>query len=417
MRPTEFEKAEYAAGLVAIGAVPEAISILDGLDSKLNPQVLLYRAFALITRWDYAATISPLEKFIASPGLSPYQKLVGKVNLAAALTFEREASAGEVLAELLGETKREGLFRLHGNALELRAQLAIQDGEWSKARRCLEEAKVALKETGGLDEFFVRKWSAVHRVLSEKSAGAFSELESIRSEAKERHHWETVRDCDRIRAIARREKEVFLHVYFGTPYESFRARALEEAGWTASLPDSYRWELKPSGRPGKAWNLLDTSERPDLDGIPRRLLDLLCRDFYRPVRLASLYAHLYPHEYFNPLSSPNRVHQAVKRLKHWFTENRVPLTIEENASAYRLQATRGCALEIPLERTEQSQRESRIAELRRRYSSRPFAAKEASRELNLPLRTANRLLRDAEEQGKLIRIGASSSTRFSFPQN
>ena len=59
-RATAAEKAEYAVCLIRLGASEEARWLLDEIDEREYPPSLLYRAFALASRWDYEATLAPL---------------------------------------------------------------------------------------------------------------------------------------------------------------------------------------------------------------------------------------------------------------------------------------------------------------------------------------------------------------------
>ena len=116
---SDLEKAEYAAALTYIGASDEALDLLSHLDSKEQPQVLLYHSFALFAQWDYRSAIPLLSGYIASPQLTDYQRLVGKVNLAAALINQNEhAAADRTIADILQATEEGNLQLLHGNALD-----------------------------------------------------------------------------------------------------------------------------------------------------------------------------------------------------------------------------------------------------------------------------------------------------------
>ena len=80
MQATPEEKAEYAQCLIRLGASEEASLLLEGLSVKKLPQVLLYRASAHLTRWEYAEALPLLKFYVKAKGLTPYQRLVGKVS-------------------------------------------------------------------------------------------------------------------------------------------------------------------------------------------------------------------------------------------------------------------------------------------------------------------------------------------------
>src|SRR5947209_8149570 len=82
------EKAEYAMGLSKIGATSEALDLITSLPHDRNPEVLLFHAFILISRWEYGKAIPLLKRHGAQVADDDYNHWVGRVNLAAALTFE-----------------------------------------------------------------------------------------------------------------------------------------------------------------------------------------------------------------------------------------------------------------------------------------------------------------------------------------
>lgn len=420
-RASEAEAAEYAASLVRVGAVAEALEILKSIDGARHPEALLFESFALMTQWDYAATIPLLTRYLASPGLDAYAKLVGKVNLAAALVQERRhAPARACLEELRLETREPGLSLLHANSLELSAQQAVGERRWREAEHYLRDADQALRDSGSLDELFVRKWMAILALLRDGDAAAKSLIARVRDEALARRHWETVRECDFHSAIVAHDDRLAVHLYFGTPFESYRRRIVAERGGKLDLPDRYPWALGDA-TPGM--------KRVDLDhllgeAIPgdeplkvgqamHRLLATLASDFYRPRRIATLHAELYPREYFNPLSSPNRVHRVVHRLKRWLRRGRSPLVVVEENGMYRLHGMRPCRLVVPRGRTN-ARSEHLLSRLAERATARPFSVGEAKAWLGVSERSAQRLLLGAVRDGALVREGAAAATRYRF---
>ena len=142
---TEKEKAEYAAALAVIGASKEALELLRSIDAKEVPERLLYEAFALMAQWDYQATVPLLTRYVGVSSLTNYQRLVGKVNLAAALVHERQhLKADYLLKQLLFDTSLRRLSLMHGIALEQAAQSCIYQKNWSGAARFLQQANSAL---------------------------------------------------------------------------------------------------------------------------------------------------------------------------------------------------------------------------------------------------------------------------------
>lgn len=414
MVATPEETAEYAECLTKIGASDEATRLLADLDPAKFPQVLLFRASALISQWSYAESIPLLQRYVKLPQLDPYSRQVGKVNLAAALVYERKfPKATMLLRELIYESSLRHWGLLLGNALELGAQNFVLQRKWPDAQKCLAKAESLLKDSDSLDEFFVRKWKAiVHFEKATAKKKPLGLLVEVRDEAKARGHWETMRQCDRFLSLATDDEGLLLHLYFGTPYESYRKRLLQDFGSRVKIPAAYVWRIKGLAVPLLP-DLLGGEKGVKVGQLLHRVLSALASDFYRPIRVATLYSRIYPGEYFNPVSSPARVHEGVKRLRQWFKGHRIPLAIEEKAGAYFLQAKAPCGLTVHHWETQQRHRVV-IEKLRLKFSNQTFSIRDACRWLKSPARTTLRLLEEAIAAGQLQRVGRGRSTKYTI---
>lgn len=414
------EKAEYAQCLIRLGAVEEAAKLLEGLPAESCPQVLLYLASARISQWEYAEAIPLLSRYTRAAGLTKYQRLVGMTNLAAALVYERQHDrATPLLHNLVYETSVKRFSLLFGVSLELSAQNFALQRKFAEMERCLDKARESLEKAEIVEDFFVRKWKAMGAMLREgHSVRSRNELEAVREEARKRRHWETLRQCDQIEAMVKRDEELLRRVYFGTPYRAFRERLLADFESKVAIPPEYVWAIHPSGE-GKPHDLLRGKPVGRREGLKpgqlfHRLLSALCLDFYRPIRLAALHFRLYPGEIYNPVTSPFRVYEAVKRLRQWMETCSLPLAIEEEEGTYQLVATAPCRLVLPGREVVEHRHGPALERLRKAFGEQPFSIHEACRVLELPLRTAHRLVKDSTDEGKLERVGRSRSTRYKF---
>jgi len=413
-RATDAETAEYAACLIRIGATSEALDLLSRIDSKRQPEGLLFRAHGLFTEWRNSEAIQPLMAYLRVSGLDPYQRLVGKVNLASALLDAREIRQAEaLLAELREETQKFQHLLLLANSFELSAQLEIIKKDWRRAERYLEKAARLIKDQGAIDELFILKWAAIVGLLKRRGKGELARLQEVRNEALTKGHWETLRDCDLFKASALQDEKLLLHVYFGTPFEAYRRRLYQEFGKPVTLPDHYVWS--PSGGSGKVWEPFGEHGRLKPGQLLHRLLGALTRDFYRPQRMAALHAAIYPDEFFNPVSSPTRVHQAIRRLRSWLKRHRVALEVNEKDGSYWLASKQGCRIRLPRHSPTETLVDIRLQKLHKRWGEAFFSATEAQRLLKVSARSTSRLLLDAAQDGQLARFGASSATRYRFP--
>lgn len=411
------EKAKYAAGLARLGMPSEALALLKEIDADKLPEVYLYEITALFSRWEYAPSVPLLRKYLQSSELNEYQREVGKVNLAAALVHTRKHEEAKALLSQLHEISRcKGYQLLLANTLHLSAEEALLRGDWTSAESALSESLSLLSDDKSLDAFFVRKWRAIMNVIRSRTV-ALGELDAIRSEALERKHWETIRDCDLFDGVARKDHDLLRHVHFGTPFESFRERIRDEFGVNLDVPASYVWEIRPgAGAPIfslQSGRLLGKEGKlRDLPPTERKVLVALASDFYRPFRLPQLFERLYPGEYFNPESSPFRVHQTKDRLRSWFKKAKLPLTISEDNGWYRLEATAPFSLEIGDQAKAPENWE--VARLKAKWAEQPFSATQAGETLGVSAQTALRLLKRAEEEKTVERSGGGPKTRYRF---
>lgn len=421
--PTDSEKAEYANCLTKIGATEEALELLKNIDTDKYPIALLYKASANITQWNYEPSIHLLRKYLSYPNIDPYQRLVANVNLAAGLVFvHRHTEATHLLNELLEETRSKNLNLLHGNVLELSAENFILQKRWNEAEAILKIASSKLSGTESIYEFLVNKWKAIVRFSQEPTnPEALHNLDLIRIEAASRQHWGTIRECDRFQAIATKDSDLFLYLYFGTPFDSFRLQILHDFGPELKIPQDYVWHPIPSARPISELNLISgffgrSKAKLKVGQAPYRLACALASDYYRPFRLATLYTLIFPGEYFNPTSSPPRVHQALKLLRQWFVRYKIPLTIEEAEGLYRLRASGHFAIRVPITSHREAPKRMVLEQVQRQWPSGFFTATQVAKELAISSRSARRMLSDAVDAGHLHRRGTHRGTQYSFHQ-
>ncbi len=386
------------------------------------PKSLLYRAGILVSRWDYPASIPVLAAYLKTPGLEPYQKLVAKANLAAAKLWEnRPRDAAPLLRELLHTASLRGFDLLLGRGLELTAESYIVGNDWGKARSFLTAARKRLAASDSLDALFVEKYAAVTDYLGKGGKAAKKALSGVRAGAAARGHWETVRDCDRFLALGGRDEKLLRHVYFGTPYEGYRRKLLEDfRSDGSSIGDSYVWNPAGGGEPKRTLDLFTgelegASEGLTPGSLMQRLMLALAWDFYRPVRLAELHARLHPGRFYNQATSPRAVHDAIRRLRRWLADNEVPLSIEESFASYRLEAHGAFGIRIHRSGAAQAKRYGPWLEtLRRAFGKEPFVMAVAAKKVGVPPRTMQRVLSEAVEDGSLARAGKGSATRYRF---
>lgn len=416
---TEEEKAEYAACLARFGAPEEGLDILKEIDSEKHPQVLLFQSLALATQWHYEMSIPLLQRYIEKPVINDYQKTVAKVNLAAAYVYERRhAEAHSLLEAIADETRRQDFSLLNGNILHLLAINYVFQRKWEEAEKCLSDEEEVLRKANRHDKVLLGKWRAILDLMKQgPNPATLSAIRSVREEAKTLKNWETIRDCDRFEASATGDEGLLFHLYFGTPFEGFRKWLLLGFGRAVEIPSEYLWRL---GKGGKHCQTLDLTSPLSPKGAKKlepgellyRLLVALSSDFYSPVRLATLHFRLYPKEFYNPETSPIRVHQTLTRFRSWCADGKIPFIVGEEAGFYRLDASQALGIRIGRKRIVAGKREGLLVKIHSRWKDEPFSMEEVAQFLEISKRSVARVLDEAKRQGKVEKIGHAPSTKF-----
>lgn len=415
---TEAERIEYAACLIKIGATDEALRLLATVEASYDPRRLLIEAFGYISQWRYQSALPLLSKYIASSGVTRYDKTVGKVNLAEALIHQgHDQQALSLLRELLHDASAQRLNLVLGKVLELSAQYWIFKKKYSEAEAYLDKAQKLLNESQSLDAFFVKKWHGLMEYSSKKGKGeAKATLDAIRADALERSHFETIRDCDRFEAIITKNGGLVQKLFFGTPFESFRDQLQADWGSPLASETHFIWQLSGAETSECSLDLFEVSPAFALELKPgqllHRLLTTLCRDFYRPFRVATLHSYLYPNEFFNPTSSPARIHEAVKRLRVWLEKHKLKVEITEDSGTYRLSSAKPFSIKVPSPSQPQTKSSSFLKIVRDQWPARGFTVNELSKVLECSPRTALTYVKEAESEGTVVREGQGPKTKY-----
>jgi hypothetical protein len=408
---TEAERIEYCESLRKLGAVEEARQILTAIDGRRFPQTLLIQSFCCFSQWRYDLALPLLFAYEESEGLTDYQRQVGGINLAAALVHQNrlDEAAGR-LEDLRARTEAAGNGLLHGNSLELSAQLCLRRRDFKKVHGHLDRAERALKEATNLELLWTKKWRAIAASLEGGKVGG--DLLAIREAAKHAGHWETFRDCSfHIGAIGR-DRGLLARVYCGTPFASYRENMMREIGDWFTPPQHY---TEGSGKillDAESGRFEDGREALPAGQAHHRLLILAASDLFRPLPLVAAFAQLFPDEYFNALSSPGRVHQTVKRLRRALDAQASGISVLEKNGAYSLALEGDTALKLRAAPPPADARAVHLNLVLREVGSAEFSISQASRILGASTSTSQRLLRWAVEASKLRVEGHGPRTRY-----
>jgi hypothetical protein len=407
--PSGAEVAEYASLLQKFGAVDDALWLLNEVHEREVPESLMYRAVCHFTRWEYEKAIPLLEKYIAAT-VNPYQVLIGKVNLAAALFYtQRFDDAEKLLIRNIHDAQESNSARLEGNCREMLTNVHLLNMNLSAARKCLEEAESLIAGHQSLDRLYTNMCRAFLTALETESV---SSLIEFRKEAAAWPHAETVRETDLYILMIKNDIELYEQLYFGTPFrlcrdrmELFLKKRPEKTEFVVGSEGGARIDLC-TGRNSDAANI-------KVGSLIHRVLNALLLDSYRPVRFGSLFGYLYPGEHFDIHTSPVRVHQALRRARMWIKENNLPLEIVESAGVYSLQITGKLAFRLPAERSHVSRDKNFLSQLSSEYPNEmPFTCAAVCDRFGLTASTFYRLIGPILESGEAQKFGAAQTTVY-----
>jgi tetratricopeptide (TPR) repeat protein len=395
-RPSGAEKLEYAAALRLHGLFREAIALLNEIDPAQMPLVHLRKASCLISQWKYDEAIPSLKNFLSGSDPKDYSQVIAKVNLAASLLFENlDGEAADLLERLVAETKEAGHHLLHGNSLELTAQLRIRRGQFAQAQEALSAAAPFLAGHGRY-ALYLRKWAAIADSL--KAGEVRPELLKVRAEAVSEREWETQRECDLYIGMLSRDHALINHVYIGTPFVSYRKRVRRLA--PGFLPaENLFWTSEPGRLPAKVFDVV-AGEGLDQGRLPHRALIYLASDFYRPVTLGGAFAELFPGENYSQEGHTDRVHQAIRKLRAWFAAEGHDIGISVSRGFYRLEFAPEVGLLVPRDKPALESEPVRWHKFARQWGRARFRKRDLMERLGCSNASAKRLLKWAVEAGE-----------------
>ncbi len=421
--PSDREWALYATGLSRLGVFTEAQKILDSLRHSDSPEVLLFQSQHFMLQWDLESAILKLKKYIDQGQISQYERLVGLVNLAACYTWEKQSQAGEEIIsriwdEVAKQGHEEGHKLIYGYSIELAAEIAIQEKQFEKAEALIAKASSLLSGSKSRYEFYVKKWKSILGLLkAPDSESRLKELHWVKGEAQKLAEWEVVRDCEFYEALARRDDALFIRVYNGTSLPSFRKRIKKIYKPDFAIPRDFVWRFGESSSPSRIFDISKGCEeggQKALSPYPLlfNLLRVLTEDFYRPAPLGTLIDHLYPDEFFNPHSTPQKTYQIISRLRQWFKDESIPLDIVVDDKDYQLVALDTYSIRVVRSQSAVSKNAALVERLKVQFGGNAFTSNDVASALSLAPRSAQRFLSWALENKKVSKLASGRSARY-----
>lgn len=342
LKPSAKEKAIYGLGLMRLGAFREACQIFADVEPEDDPQIYFYRASLNMNQWNYARAISDLRKYSRHKDIPAYSRLVGRLNLCAALVSSGKKQAANVeIEKLLRILKRKKILLLQGNLLEIRSQLFCEERRFEEALKDLDDASRILSHADARSLLYVEKWRLIIKLKADPDDRiALTRFETLKSTAIAIKDWETVRDSDLHKALALKDRNLILSVYWGSKFKAYKKRILTQFG-DLTIEPAYDWTNEPS----RNTPIVDLVAKAPTKSL-RKLFYILTREMYQPLRATEIIDTLYPDEYYHSIASPAKLHRLIARARNWLVASAFPVSIDSYRNAFRLRLTGPCRLRL-----------------------------------------------------------------------
>ncbi|HAZ14794.1 MAG: hypothetical protein A2X86_22275 [Bdellovibrionales bacterium GWA2_49_15] len=419
---TDAEIGEYAASLNAIGAAHEADKLLSEVDSDKFPNALLFRGYVHIWQWDWEGAVPYLEQYCKLPNVDPHMRFWGSVNLAQSLMHGCAdlVWARTLLTEVVANTGLEQYRHLHKNAHLGMAQVQILAQEWEQAQSTIKYLQQKeLKDDDQTFDLVLEQWKSIAQ-LSRGNLN-LAPLRKVRAQFEVLKRWENVRSCDYYEAICTHDTKLLTQLYFGTTYPAMRKRILTILGGEQKIPLNYQWSFFRQASSHAA--IIDLQNGVNNLGpsflkegqIPQRLLQTLGQDFYKPMRISELHERLYPKQFYHPTAAPDRLYQALKRLRSWLGQNHIPLAIKEDSGFYSLDSTQGCLIQLAKDVSTPALKfklAQQLAKLQNHFFTSSISAAKVPSVLGVSQRSSIRILNELCRHGRIERIHKGPKTYY-----
>jgi hypothetical protein len=407
-KPTPRECVEYAGLLQAIGSLDEALQLLRAQDPEKVPEAVLYQAYCHMNRWNSQEAADCLKTYLQFE-VEPDLRLNAKINLASSLMgIPNYSVALEAVRECIDEAERSEHTRLLGHCHLIEANIHLAQRETRRARRSLALAEPILGVGVAHDRRMLAQRFAC---LEAFETGRPETLLQYRPQALASGDWIALRETDFEILMVEFDQRRFNFLYFGTPFPAYRARIRRELG-VEPHTDTYVYGALGSPCLDLRTGKIDNGPELNSGKKVHQILNVLLRDFYAPARLGTMFAELFPGDYFDVATSPGRVHQVLSRARQFLKENSLPIQLRERGGYYSLEIVHPFSFRVSLERTTRGTNELSMERLSQAFGEAQFRAAEGRALLTLSASGFKKLMAWALENGAVERTGANRQTRY-----
>jgi hypothetical protein len=413
IKATPEELVEYGMILFRLGVINESRKVLNS--ATACPEHELFLAFTYFSEWDYAKAREILESYVSSPGISDYNLLLGKLNLAQAYVgLEDPRKAIPITKEVISKAKSLKLNLLLANALQNLIDAYIECKELKKIEESIQELKNLMGDSHYRYDLYLQETIAVTKLPD------VTLLREVGKTARQKRMYEIVRKCDLLEAIATRNEDLFRKVYFGSPYPEYRKKILRQWGKPIDLGDSYLWSLNPDRKSERIFDVAEgcdvgTGKKLKKGTAVHNLLKIFAGNLYVTYKAEALYSYLFPKDNLDFRTSIHKVYDTILRARNWLESEGMGFSIAEAHGEYFLFSEGGYQLKIPVALSAAADLyDAKVKDLKAKVGSAVFTANAVVDILSVSKATATRILKRGIEDGELETFGQGKSTKYRF---
>ncbi len=156
---------------------------------------------------------------------------------------------------------------------------------------------------------------------------------------------------------------------------------------------------------------LKDSAATSVSPLLQKLFSFLNSDFYVGQSMYSIFEHVYPDEFFNLESSPEKIRQIVFRLRDQLGAAGVGLDVFHEDGRYSLASQSGLTAVVCAGK-EDAGEPIMLKEIRSHFAGEEFRLEDLAKKLNISNRSVSTRVKEAVQAGYLEKIGAGPKTRY-----
>lgn len=449
---TDKEIAQYAQSLNQINVLIEASVLFEKVNPDLCPDVYIFLAHNNILRTKYKEAEKYIVKYIQHPKATKEGKLIAESFYPKIMIFYKNDYKGaeDYLERYIKKIKKQNKTITKIGVVDpkyiyiLNAYVFAMINQYylNNCTKALDYLSLLYKEFPEIKEINssfglrINAWNLLVNLkqLSKANSDSLFVLKKIKliknklAKSKDPISLVMIRLIDFETAKILNENKKLIELYFSARDNDILLQIHKEIiTRKLELPDEYIIKIGEDISPNVEVNVQNgknnlTKFTLKEKQVPQRLFEILAADINVPLRIAELNDLLFDGEHYNPYTSPDRVHKAIKRLRHWFGKTKVPLDILSTNGMYKLVSKSGCSIIVtrvnrPGFSGSNTISISDINSLKLLYnkiSFRDFSSIVFAKELNVSKKTASRILNRAIKHKMVIKKGNGPSVKYSF---